>query len=391
MANPFASNRVDTPFQKHPDVLEIFQKEFELLKSIVEEIKFDNEHQSKGIVIIGEPGSGKTHLMMRLAQDVLKVNRLFYIRQPNHHQTVTYHTYCRILESFAQKVLETEYTQLQYFLARSFFRLLENNRQNLDNNQKNLIESLLENPLALYDKISKQGDEQKLALWQKIEKFLLQWFKNNNLLVGYAPKIIKGIINFCIYTDDREKQELVGRWLAAEELDEEEIKKINLDNWQGEIDREEFSLQAISVFSRLSLLDEPLIIVFDQLEALGLDHNQEILKSFGAVLREIYTHVPNSLIILNLFPDRWIHFQQVWDNSTVDRVSQNLIEINKPSEEQLRHILNAKAKEQNFDWEKFCDRDEIEDILNRNSIRAVINRANDYYRHKVQGMPLRDR
>ena len=65
--NPFGSSRVDTPFQDHVDFRAIFQDEFERLKSILIDIKQDPNHQSKGAVVIGEPGSGKTHLMMRLA------------------------------------------------------------------------------------------------------------------------------------------------------------------------------------------------------------------------------------------------------------------------------------------------------------------------------------
>jgi len=40
------------------------------LKSILVEIKHDPNHQSKGAVVIGEAGSGKTHLMMRLDKRV---------------------------------------------------------------------------------------------------------------------------------------------------------------------------------------------------------------------------------------------------------------------------------------------------------------------------------
>ncbi len=70
-------------------------------------------------------------------------------------------------------------------------------------------------------------------------------------------------------------------------------------------------MEAIAVFGELSTLDEPLIMVFDQLEGLGLAHNAAILESFGAAVKEILTHVPNSLVVLNLFPDRWEQFDIV--------------------------------------------------------------------------------
>ena len=86
--NPFASSRVDTPFQDHPDQKQIYQQEFEQLKVAIAEIHQDKNHQSRGAVVIGEPGSGKTHLMMRLAQELLKVNRLLFIRHPNNPDAI---------------------------------------------------------------------------------------------------------------------------------------------------------------------------------------------------------------------------------------------------------------------------------------------------------------
>jgi hypothetical protein len=90
------------------------------------------------------------------------------------------------------------------------------------------------------------------------------------------------------------------QWLAADELEPEELEKIGLSSWHDELSKEDFSLDAIAVFGKLSLLHEPLIIVFDQLEILGLDHNRSILLNFGEAVKEIFTRVPHSLIIFKL-------------------------------------------------------------------------------------------
>jgi hypothetical protein len=39
--NPFSSSRVDTPFQDHVDLSEVYQNEFEFLKSILKDVKAD--------------------------------------------------------------------------------------------------------------------------------------------------------------------------------------------------------------------------------------------------------------------------------------------------------------------------------------------------------------
>ena len=90
------------------------------------------------------------------------------------------------------------------------------------------------------------------------------------------------------------------------------------------------------------MLDEPLIMVFDQLEGLGLKQNQHILENFGLAIKEILTHVHNSLVILNLFPDRWQQFKDYFDSSVVDRLSQNCITLSPPKPQQIREIFKSK-------------------------------------------------
>lgn len=214
-----------------------------------------------------------------------------------------------------------------------------------------------------------------------------KWWVDRYGFAGYYRQILKGIIKFCSYID-RTKKDLVTRWLAVNELTEEELNEIGLNNWKEEMSKEEFSLQAISVFSKLSLLDEPLIIIFDQLEGLSQKHDRELLLSFGESIKEIFTHVPNSLIILNLFPDRWQHFQTIFDGSIVDRVSQNQVHLEKPNDEEIKEILNLKAKSVGIKTEDLFTNEEIKEILSHNSIRAVINSAANYYRYKVDNIPL---
>lgn len=199
--NPFGSSRVDTPFQDHVDFQEVYHSEFEILKSIIFDIKNDINHQSKGAIVIGEPGSGKTHLMMRLAKELLQTNRLLFIRQPNNANAVLYHIYSRILESFIEKVPGSNSTQLEHLLANSFVKLINSTR-----------------------------------------------------------------------------------------------------------------------------------------------------------VKEIFTHVPNSLIILNLFPDRWEQFKEIFSGAIVDRISQYQVRLSRPSPDKLKQILELKAKAVDLDLEEIFPR-----------------------------------
>ncbi len=393
--NPFGSSRVDHPFQAHNDADNVFSKEFHRIQSTLKDIKQDINHQSKGVVVIGEPGFGKTHLMMRLANSRLKTNRLLFIRQPNNPDAVIYHIYSRILESLIRSIPKINYTQLEYLIANSCANIFK--------------EILVENP-HLYLKKTSQKDRNILAeveygnylklltylssdtkarreLWEHIENRVYLWWVTNYSSAGYAPEILKGIIKFCGYRSI-DYRCIIREWLAMNEVPQKYLDKVRIASWNQSINREEVSLEALKIFGYLSLLDEPLIIVFDQLEGLGREYNQNLLHSFGEAIKEIFTHVPNSLIIFNLFPDRWEQLQQEFDDSIIDRISQCQVFLQKPSDQQLKAILNEKSKSINIPIEQIFTPQEIQIILNRNSVRGIINSAADFYNYKIHGIPL---
>ncbi|MBL1178046.1 MAG: AAA family ATPase [Pantanalinema sp. GBBB05] len=386
--NPFSS-RVDTPFQQHPDFQPIYQAEFSLLKSVITEIRHDRNHQSRGVVVVGEPGSGKTHLMMRLAQELLQINRLLFIRQPNNPDAVLYHTYARILESFVERVPTNGFTQLENLLAHSFVKIISTTQHlKLTQKDQHILSIVQTDPLNLYRQLGSEGTATRRDYWQHIEKRVSAWWMDQYGIAGVAPQIIQGIIKFCSYSEPRRKA-LVSRWLAAQPLELEESALIDLPNWDEEIGREDFSLEAISVFSRLSLLDEPLIIIFDQLE--GLRYNEQLLRKFGFAITELFTHVPNSLIICNLFPDRWDHFQEFFSDNRafIDRASQHQIRLNRPSIEQIRGVLKTKLASVDTDLDTIFTTSQLNEILDASSsIRVILNRAATYYRHVVNGDPI---
>ena len=385
--NPFGSSRVDNPFQTHPDNASIYQTQYNTLESVINDIKYDPNHQSKGAVIIGKPGTGKTHLIMRLAQKRLKLNRLLFVPCPNDANTIKYHTYSSILESLNKPIPGTGFNQLEYFLANTFVGIIKSTNNDTQKIQ-DILNKIEDNPLKLYEILGGEGTQTRRNNWDYVEKFTSDWWFRKYGAVGYAPEIIKGIVKFCRYSDPGYKQ-LIKKWLAADQLEPEELDKIGLTSWQDEISKEDFSLDAIAVLGKLSLLHEPLIIVFDQLEMLGLEHNFSILLNFGEAVKEIFTRVPYSLIIFNLFPHRWQQLQQTFDGSIIDRISQYQVRLKPPTEEEIEAILQLKAQAVDIDLaDLFTDKELKQIIGSKNSIRRVLNDAAEYFRYKYQGIPL---
>jgi DNA polymerase III epsilon subunit-like protein len=388
-ANPFQANRVDTPFQCHPDQTLVYQSQFESLKSALLAISQNPEHSSQGAIVLGGAGSGKTHLMMRLAQERLTTNRLLFIRQPNNPDSVFFHIYSRVLESFIETVPGSPYTQLEYLIAHSFVNIL---KQSHDQRPSPGLEKILEKIRQLEDNSLKlfQALQGNKSNWKTIERWILNWWSSTHSGAGPGLNILKGLIKFCSYVE-LQKRQLTTRWLAGNDIEAKDLESIGLESWSQQLGRESFALEALSVFGKLSILDQPLMIIFDQLEGLALDHNHNLLLSFGEAIKEIFTHVPNSLIILNLYPSRWQQYQQTFkaffEGAVIGRFQLTLT-LERPDSKQLEQILERKMAAFDLDLHQFFSPDQRDDILQQPSVRDVINRASDYYRHQVHGTPL---
>lgn len=386
--NPFGVSRVDNPFQRHSDLTTIYQSEFSALKGILLEIQKDGNHQSRGAVVIGRPGSGKTHLAMRLAKEVLAGNRLLFIRQPNNPESILYHIYSRILESLVEKVPKSPYSQIEYLLAQSFSKIIISAimaKKKQSKKDEDILELLSTNPLNIYKKFGAEGSATKRRNWKYIENKTLKWWSSQYGFGGYAGLIVKGLIKFCSYSDPY-KRGLVQKWLAADQIAPEEVAGIGLDNWQQDLSKEDFSLEAIMVFGRLSIEDQPLIIIFDQLE--GLKYNENLMFRFGQIIKELFTQVPNSLIMFNLFPDRWDDWQTLYDQAIVERIAQYKIFLKPLLPEEMTSLIEFRAGQADVDLHDIFTEDEIETISRQNSIRKGLNCASDYFRFKVDKIPL---
>jgi len=381
--NPFGSARVDTPFQSFADDRKVHQAAFARLSAVLRSISSDANKQSQGAVLVGEPGSGKTHLVMRLAKEVLRNNRLLFVRQPTQASTVLFHIYSRTLESLVEPVGDGPNSQLDLLLIRALRRIIQETG-GASEKDRDILAALEAEDLG---RLGQEGTDAKRQRWERIEALLLRWWGDRHSSAGYGRQFLQGLLRFCRYSRDQ-LRESCRRWLATGEHVPVDRELEGLSPWDDEQLREEFSLQALRVVGLLSSLDAPLILVFDQLEGLWLEGNRAVLLRFAEVVKELFTHVPHALILITLFPERWQGFQSEFDGSITDRVGQHVIHLEAPRAEEIEEILDLRLASLDVKAVELFSGDDLERIVRMPSLRSAINRSAAVFEHRVRGVPL---
>ena len=378
--NPFHSARVDTPFQRFADDRRVHQAPFERLSSLLRSVAADTNRQSQSAVLLGEPGTGKTHLMMRLAHEVLRNNRLLFVRQPTQASHVFFHIYSRTLESLVERVGEGSNRQLDLLLIRALRPILQEAGSTTANDE--VIMAALE--AEDLSRLGQDGTVKQRQRWERLEVRLLRWWSDRYTTAGFGRQVLQGLLRFCRYSR-LDLRESLRRWLSTGDYDPVAQELDGLSPWNEEQLREEFSLQALRVMGLLSSLDAPLILVFDQLEGLWHESNRPLLQRFWEAVKELLTHMPHTLLLVALFPDRWQQFQSDFDGSVSDRIGQHLIQLGVPQAEQIEEILDLRLQPLGVRAVELFSGEDLELILRMPSLRSCLNRAASLFEHRVRG------
>lgn len=105
---------------------EAYRKIERALRALSRDRSRGNESNTQGILILGEAGTGKTHLLMRVARNLSKTNHILFVRKPNNEDAVTQHIWANIVSSLAKRLPNSGSTrsQLDDLLAHVFSAVL---------------------------------------------------------------------------------------------------------------------------------------------------------------------------------------------------------------------------------------------------------------------------
>src|SRR6516162_5378477 len=341
---PAFLDRVNTPWDHVPDLEEYNQHAYRrivhALKELTRSRASEGESNTQGILILGEAGTGKTHLLMRVARNLSNSNHILFVRKPNNEDAVAQHVWANVVSSLTRSLPEsgTKRSQLDDLLAHVFSAVLipefEQDIQSGTNpeQRRRWVDKLRADPFNLFNMLG-EGEKRQDNM-EYVRRRTLRFLQSTHPDVD--QQIARVLITYCFVSREDRKRVLLT-WLSGQDVDEAEAKDlglpttwVNIDETSSEAStqqqREEQALRAIRTIGILSTYYQPLILAFDQLE--GLRYEQRLTQRWGDTVREIFTMTPNFLVVTCIFPSLWESwFNEELDRSVAERMAQQTVTL----------------------------------------------------------------
>lgn len=311
--NPFISDRVTDPFNVGSSFLDIEDVNEDAFRTVSREIELvTSMGQCRGILVLGEAGTGKTHLIARIRAKLASKVRMLFVPRPTNAESVMSSTWTKILESLNQPlhpVESPETSQADKLLRTAFTALVRQHAKDdlgigfKTRDDINRCCLKIEAGSATAEEVEKYG----------IRNRLLEAFRHRHGTVGqHGNALLAALLNYVVYRA-RDRRVRVIEYLRNFEVDDDTCNALGVRPWTLVSDassnadassaREEWALDCIRVISKLATHDKPLVLAFDQVE--GLRNKLELTRAWGDTIREIMDQGSNIVVISCVFPSLW--------------------------------------------------------------------------------------
>ena len=333
--SPYKNSIVRTPWDSEVvDVKTIHSRAFEKLTDALDTVK--SSRASLIFVLQGEPGSGKSHFLWRIARSAEDKKFLFVNIVPyTYIKRITFYT---ILES-AVESLEKKHPNLR---SRPIDHLIGYALQEGARliNAKTLHDATAASIIGMIENNKKMPFVAK-SLFSSIPES-----KKGTILNTMARKLTEHYVEYPRYfftlllaLEDKEKAPLVLELMKGEMLSKEELKKIGLG--------ERFAFGERGAFNMLCSLIKfspfPFIISVDQVETLDRHLDAAGIERFFENILSIYNNTNNSLFLLSVQTQTFKKWTKFLAKDILDRLSERttILPLNL---EQAKEIVKARNK-----------------------------------------------
>ncbi len=304
ISNPFRSAIVSDPWHWDVvDVPEIHKDAFDLCRRALEYVRSDR--QSTSVLLYGEAGSGKTHLLARLQAYLGGLLTIYGVAPPAVFVSVR-------LQTSPQMI----WRHLRNRFGEDLLRQTADGRPQLERillARLGVVRPEIEEPRLWLERLQSHAKSSPQAieeLDEALDKVDRQAQINDRDLVTVLGHLLLG----------RHRRD-ARAWLRGESLPETALNQLGLNPDQDE-DPEERARRLVLSLTRLTGPDIPLVFCFDQVEALQ-SHPQDLagLYKFGQMIGSLRDETHNSLLISCILSTFLTTLNQAIISSDRDRLS----------------------------------------------------------------------
>lgn len=281
--NPFRSAVVTDPWQSGPgDVPEVHNRPFSVCIQALEDVRRDGGNRS--VLLHGEAGSGKTHLLRRLRRHWL--GEPPYSVDPIRPEVV-----------FVAAKLQTSpqhlWRYVRHSLVEDMLRPVTNDRPS--QLQRILLRRLAEiRPADAYLEDWFEWFQQKYPDPDGLRAQLDDLFDELGTRLRLGHDVCSVLIHLLTGRHRRDAK----AWLRGESLPEASFNRLGIATPGEDVEPEEDARRMVGALCRLAGAQIPVVFCFDQIEALQIDRSDTAaLFAFGRTVMELFQDSENVLII----------------------------------------------------------------------------------------------
>ena len=406
--SPFIVDRVGAPFEQVMDLEEINERAYSTIVREIQQVSSTPDHQSRGVLILGEAGTGKTHLLARVYQRLSHKNHMLFVSNPSNPEGVFSFTWFEINRSLRQNLPNSTVSQGEYLLRLAFSQIILNSiKEGTEWSGRNIDAwKLRAQRIREMESIGEDLD----SVRNRITQYWMSRFDGDDI----HKKFINGLFNLIAYRDQN-KRALVAEWLTSFEAESEELKELGLPTWAGVDEstigldytakRENWALKGIRVISKLAAIaGKPLVLAFDQLEA--MHGNPELTRRWGQAVKQIMDEANNLVVVTCIFPSLWKGWFRMadasglcpLDDASTDRIiGGGAIELEPLQLNIAKRIIDSRIKSLGIPELSanprliFTEKSVVEifdSLTTRKSIRSILKVCHDRYQTLVHGTQL---
>jgi len=339
--NPFENAFIRTPWdQKFVDVQSINKDASDAVLKKMADVR--DSGLSRGVLLLGEPGFGKSHLLARIRTTDLSYKVIAFVEPPPSPERVIRHI---LRESIVRlgTAKDRNLTQLEWLSANFFVKLAAG-----------AIESGSFAAPQFHALASKwRGSALNLAdLYGVLQGHVSDLV---NHAIGEDPEIDANVLQafFALLHESKPLRTLALRWLRGDVLADEDLQRLGIAHSPRQLDVEGGEDQARRTIRQMLKVcraaDKVMVLCVDQIEEVndGPAAKGTGIRALSEALSNLIQYEGQLLVLTACLRDRWESYVAEYLNrSQVDRVAQTTITLKPMVYEQAVELIQRRLD----DW-----------------------------------------